>query len=349
LANIADVAKRARVSTATVSAVVNERGTVESGTRRRVLDAIQKLNYQPNLYAANLARGKTRALGLVVSDIMNPFFGEIALAIRQEAQARRYEVLLASTQFSRAELVSAIRRMIGMRVAGVAIMSTEMDPRVLEMLRAHRMPAVFEDVGTVSETVSNIRIDYEGGIFKAVKYLFDLGHRRILFVRSYPDTRQDESAFLSICMRTQAFQKAMQQFKPGGLKAAIVTGSGPGPKAGQQAMQKALEHFDFTAVIAIADPVALGVLRSLWAHGIAIPRDVSLVGFDNSYLCEYLYPSLTSVNIPRQRLGQMVVDCLVRNVESQEPGRELELETELIVRESTAPPRPARSRRNARI
>jgi DNA-binding LacI/PurR family transcriptional regulator len=348
LAKISDVARQAGVSTATVSAVVNERGTVEAGTRRRVLGAINKLHYQPNLYASNLARGRTHLLGLVVSDIINPFFSEIAQAVRQEAQARGYEVSLASTQFSQADLVSAIHRMIGMRVAGVAIMSTEMDNRVLEILRAHRMPAVFEDVGTVGETVSNIRIDYEGGIFKAVRYLVDLGHRRILYVRSYPDTHQKEAAFLSICMRTQAFHKALKQFKPAGLVADIVTCPGPGPKAGYQAILKALEHFTFTAVMAIADPVALGVLRGLRARGVEIPRDVSLVGFDNSYLCEYLCPSLTSVNIPRLRLGQMVVDCLVRNVENKEPGRELILETDLIVRESTAPPHPGKRRRPLR-
>ena len=346
MAKIYDVAKLARVSTATVSAVVNGRDTVESGTRRRVEAAIRKLHYQPNLYASNLARGSTRLFGLIVSDMVNPFFGELGEAIRAEAQAHGYEVSLASTQFSPANLVSAIRRMIGMRVAGVAIMSTEMDGRVLEMLRAHRMPAVFEDVGTVSETISNIRIDYEGGIFKAVKYLFDLGHRRILYVRSYPDTQQKEAAFLSICLRTQAFQKALKQFGPAGLEARIVTCPGPGPKPGQLAIQRALEHFDSTAVIAIADPVALGVLRGLQAHGVQIPRDVSLVGFDNSYLCEYLCPPLTSVNIPRARLAHLVVDWLVRNVESKEPGRELVLETELILRESTAPPPPRKQRRH---
>ncbi|MHB8655731.1 MAG: LacI family DNA-binding transcriptional regulator [Terriglobia bacterium] len=337
MAKIYDVAQLAEVSTATVSAVVNDRDTVGARTRRRVLAAIKKLHYQPNLYATNLARGSTRLLGLIVSDIVNPFFGEIAQSIRQEAHARGYDVSLASTQFSRVDLVSAIRRMVGMRVSGVAIMSTEMDQQAMEILLDHKTPAVFEDVGTVSDTVSNIRIDYEGGIFKAVKYLFDLGHRKIVYIRSYPDTQQNEKAFLSICLRTAAFQKAMKQFKPDGMRADMVTYSGPGPKAGQQAIHHALKHSKFTAVIAVADPVALGVLRGLQQQGVQVPRDVSLVGFDNSYLCEYLCPPLTSVNIPRDKLGQMVVDCLVRNVEYKEPGRELFLETDLIVRESTAP------------
>ncbi len=337
MASIYDVAKLARVSTATVSAVVNNRNTVEAGTRRRVQAAIKRLHYQPNLYASNLARRTTRLFGLIVSDIVNPFFGEVAQAIRAEAHTQGYDVSLAATQFAPGDLVSTIRRMIGMRVAGVAIISTEIDPRALGILRESHTPAVFEDVGTVSETVSNIRIDYEGGIFKAVKYLVDLGHRKLLYVRSFPDGHRREQAFLSIRLRTEAFRAAIRRFRPQGVQAEIVTYPGPGPHSGQQAMHKARRQFDFTAVMATADPVALGVLRGLHEGGLSVPRDVSLIGFDNSYFCEYLSPPLTSVNIPRTRLAQMVVDCLVRNVENQEPGRELFLETDLIVRESTAP------------
>jgi DNA-binding LacI/PurR family transcriptional regulator len=343
LPKIDDVAKRAGVSTATVSAVVNGQNTVETKTRRRVLAAIRKLNYQPNLYASNLARGRTRLLGVIISDIVNPFFGEIVLAIRRQARARGYEIWLTSTQFSPEDLLAAVRRMIGMRVAGLAIMTTEMNEQVLEVLRNHRVPAIFEDVGTVNQTLSNIRIDYEGGIFKAVKYLLDLGHRRILYVGSYPDPHMKEKDFLSIRLRTDAFHAAVRRFQGQGLKPHIVTCPGPGPEAGLQAIRQAHDQYSFTAAIAIADPVALGVLRGLNELGLAVPRDVSLVGFDNSYICDYLSPPLTSVNIPRDKLGEMVVDCLVRNVEQQEPGRSFALETELIVRESVTRPSERKS------
>lgn len=334
MAKIYDVARLAKVSTATVSAVVNGQNRVDPKTKRRVLAAIKKLHYQPNLYASNLARGATRLLGLIVSDLVNPFFAEIAQSIRREAMTCGYEVSVASTQFSRYDLASAVKRMIGMRVAGLAIMTTEMNSQVLEILRSHRIPAVFEDVGTVSETISNIRIDYAGGIFKAVKYLVDLGHKRILYVRSYPDSEQHERDYLSIRLRTMAFQRAVRHFRPEGVLPEVITCPGPGPKAGLEAIHKALDQLQFTAAIAIADPVALGVLRGLQQRGLEVPRDVSLVGFDNSYLCEYLHPPLTSVNIPRDRLGKMVVECLVSNVERKEPGRELLLGTDLIVRES---------------
>jgi DNA-binding LacI/PurR family transcriptional regulator len=274
-------------------------------------------------------------LGLIISDVVNPFFGELAQSIRLEAQARGYELSLASTQFSEEDLILAVKRMVGMRVMGLAIMTTEMSAQVLEILQNSKTPTVFEDVGTVSETISNIRIDYEGGILKAMTYLVDLGHRRILFVRSYPDTAPQEPPFLSIALRTEAFKNVAKQFRSEGVESEIVTSSGPGPKAGQLAIHKALNTLpSFTAAIAIADPVALGVLRGLQQRGVRVPEDVSVVGFDNNYLCEYLYPPLTSVDIPRAKLGKMVVDCLIKNVEDREPGHELLLETELVVRES---------------
>ncbi len=337
MASIYDVAKVARVSTATVSAVVNNQDKVEAKTRRRVLAAIKNLHYQPNLYARNLARGSTRMLGLIISDIVNPFFGEVTQAIKQEAAVLGYDVSLSSTQFSEQELMVAVKRMIGMRVAGLAIMTTEMNTQVLEVLRSSRTPAVFEDVGTAGETISNIRIDYEGGIFKAVKYLVDLGHKRILFIQTHPDSAPEENRLFSINLRTVAFQKVVNQFQAQGIKSEIVSFPGPGPKAGEQAIYKALDHSaKFTAVIAIADPVALGVLHGLHKRGLQVPNDVSVVGFDNSYICEYLNPPLTSVDIPRGKLGKMVADCLVSNVEGKVAGRELVLETDLVLRMSAS-------------
>ena len=335
MASIYDVAALAHVSTATVSAVINGQDKVEAKTRRRVQAAIKKLHYQPNLYARNLARGRSQLLGLIISDVVNPFFGELAQSIRLEAQARGYELSLASTQFSEEDLILAVKRMVGMRVMGLAIMTTEMSDQVLEILQNSHTPAVFEDVGTVSETISNVRIDYEGGILKALKYLVDLGHKRILFVRSYFDMGHQEPPFLSIRARTEAFKNAAKEFRSEGIDSEIVTHWGPGPKAGQLAIHQALDASPgFTAVIAIADTVALGVLRGLQQRGVRVPTDVSVVGFDNNYLCEYLCPPLTSVDIPRAKLGKMVVSCLVKNIEDREPGHELFLDTELVVRES---------------
>jgi len=348
VANIYQVAKLAKVSTATVSAVVNNQDVVEAKTRKRVLAAIKQLHYQPNLYASNLARGRTRLLGLVVSDIANPFFGELAHVIQQEALARGYEVLLATTDFSSKRLIASLKQMIGMRAAGVAIMTSEMQKQALELLRSHHAPAVFEDVGAADRHISNLRIDYEGGILKAVRYLVDLGHRNILFVKTYPVGDERGINFFSIRQRFEAFQAAIKSFKALGVSPQVVTYGGPGPVAGLGAIRKALTQSRFTAVVAIADPPALGILRGLREAGLSIPRDVSVIGFDNTYLCEYLNPPLTSVNIPRALVGRLVVETLLRMIENNEPGRELRVETELIVRESTAPPPNKRANKGTR-
>lgn len=344
MANIADVAKLARVSTATVSAVVNGRDIVEARTRRRVQAAIEKLNYQPNLYASSLARRQQRLLGLIVSDIGNPFFAEIAQEVQREALARDYQLAFATTDFSAPRLLALVRQMVGLRVAGLAIMTSEMEPQVLEVLARHRVPTIFEDVGTAGELVSNIRIDYEGGIFMAVKYLADLGHRRILFVRSHP-AAASERRFQSLWRRSQAFLAAARTLAPAGVRAEVVQCAGPGPQAGLQAAQRAIaDGLRFTAAVAIADPVALGLLRGLRQAGRRVPEDVSVIGFDNSYLCDFTEPPLTSVDVPRVALARMAVETLIRNVEQQEPGKVLALPTRLFLRESTAPPRPRRGR-----
>src|SRR5579884_2874757 len=161
MANIDDVAKLARVSTATVSAVVNGRDSkITPRTRHRVLDAVEKLGYRPNLYARSLARGRSRLLGIVISDIVNPFFADVAQVLQSEALARGYNVLIAATQFSVHRLNDAVEHMIGIRVDGMVVITTEMDDRVLDLVRRRRIPVVFEDVGTTDETTSNLRVDY---------------------------------------------------------------------------------------------------------------------------------------------------------------------------------------------
>src|SRR5579863_9179351 len=144
MAKIDDVAKLAGVSTATVSAVVNGQDIVKPKTRIKVLKAIQKLNYHPNLYARSLARGRSAMLGVIVSDLSNPFFAEIAQAVQTEALLRKYQVLICATQFSGDRLSDAVRHMMGMRVDGLVIMTSEMEESIAKLLRKRKIPVLFE-------------------------------------------------------------------------------------------------------------------------------------------------------------------------------------------------------------
>ncbi|MGA8596627.1 MAG: LacI family DNA-binding transcriptional regulator [Bryobacteraceae bacterium] len=342
MAKIDDVAKLAGVSTATVSAVINGQDIVKPKTRVKVLKAIQKLNYHPNLYARGLARGRSAMLGVIVSDITNPFFAEIAQAVQTEALVRGYQVLISATQFSVDRLSDAVRHMMGMRVDGLVIMTSEMEDSIAQSLRKRKIPAIFEDVGTVDEITANLRIDYEGGISRAVNWLVELGHERILFAETHPEI-VDRQKFLSHRLRANAFRRAVHPLS--NVHASWIDCPGAAFRAGVEGAAEALRKHDFTAAIANADPVAFGLLRGFRNAGKKIPQDISLVGFDDNPACELTDPPLTSVSISRQAIAVSAVETLLKMIENSAPGCEIHIPTELVVRDSAA--RPAQRMKRA--
>src|SRR5580704_8379780 len=145
--NLEQVARHAKVSTATVSRVINNPQLVRSSTRARVMKAVDELKYHPNLHARSLAGGKSRSIGVIVSNIENPFFLDIYKAVEAGAHAAGFEVIMANTDYRTERLVSSIRLMIGRRVAGLAAVVSEMDPELIDELNGSRIPVVFYDVG----------------------------------------------------------------------------------------------------------------------------------------------------------------------------------------------------------
>src|ERR1700682_2630812 len=180
--NLEHVARRAKVSTATVSRVLNEVSSVKSSTRARLMKAIAELKYHPNLHARNLAGGKSRSIGVIASNMENPFFFDIYKTIESDAHASGYEVVVANTDYRSEQLVTSIRLMIGRRVAGLAAIVSEMDHELIEELNQSRIPVVFYDVGTPRLNITNIRVNYRRGIEKVVDYLHSMGHRKLGFV-----------------------------------------------------------------------------------------------------------------------------------------------------------------------
>ncbi len=320
MAKIDDVARLAGVSTATVSAVVNGQDIVKPKTRIKVLKAIKKLNYHPNLYARSLARGRSAMLGVIVSDLSNPFFAEIAQTVQTEALRRRYQVLISATQFSADRLSDTVQHMIGMRVDGLVIMTSEMEDSISDSLRRKKIPVIFEDVGTVDKTTANLRIDYEGGIRSAVECLIGFGHERILFAETHPRIVEPRK-FLSHRLRAEAFRNALDAFP--NVKADWIDCPGPAFHAGVSGAFEALRRCDFTGVIANADPVAFGLLRGFRNAGKRIPEDVSIVGFDDNPACEFTHPPLTSVAISRQAIAASAVETLLGMIENGAQGSEI--------------------------
>src|ERR1043165_1478518 len=168
--NLEQVAKRAKVSTATVSRVLNNASVVKTSTRVRVMKAIEELKYHPNLHARHLAGGKSRTVGVILSNMESPFFFDIYKTVESDAHASGFEVVVANTDYRTEQLVTSIRLMIGRRVAGLAAIVSEMAPELIDELNESRIPVVFYDVGTPRPNITNIRVDYRRGIDKVIDY-----------------------------------------------------------------------------------------------------------------------------------------------------------------------------------
>lgn len=326
-----DVAKRAKVSIATVSRVVNSVGPVKNSTRARVLKAIQELKYHPNIHARSLAGGKSRTLGMIVSNLENPFFLDIFRALESDAHRRGYEVLVANTDYRPRQLVSSVHLMMGRRLAGLAVIVSEMEPSLIQELTESNLPIVFYDVGTPARNISNIKVRYEKGIQRVVEYLYSVGHRRMAFVGHHISLEP-------LLDRKKSFLDTMKRYA-GEVEHATVADC-DGPVGGQQATRQLLASgFKPTAIICVNDFMALGVVRELREHGLEVPRDVSVTGYDNISLSEYAFPPLTTVNIPREMIGHLAFSALVpEHEDAQVRGREFLIDPELVIRESTGSP-----------
>jgi hypothetical protein len=199
------VARLARVSTATVSRAINATGAVSDPTRQRVLRAVQKLHYYPNAHARSLALGRSDQIGLLVSDIANPFFPELVKAIERDAYQRGFEVILAETDYDHERLAKSVRRFLERDVAGVIIMASEVDMPLVAGLARRRVPLVFLDLEVTGQGTSTVSVDYGRGIDEAVHHLAELGHRELAYVSGPP-------TLSSAVKRLQAFRAAVARY-----------------------------------------------------------------------------------------------------------------------------------------
>src|ERR1700680_1671110 len=202
--DIREIARRAKVSTATVSRTINHVPTVDPQLAKRVWKVVEELGYYPNTQARALVSGRSRIFGLIISEITNPFFPEIVQVFERIAVQHQYEILLTSTGHDPKRVETAVRRMIERRVDGVAVMTFGMEEFLLEDLKLRNVPLVFVDVGPARPRVSNIRIDYLHGIRQAVQHLAALRHERIAFITG-------PLILKSAAARKNAFVRSMEE------------------------------------------------------------------------------------------------------------------------------------------
>ena len=293
--------------------------------------AIEELKYHPNLHARSLAGGKSRSIGVIVSNIENPFFLDIYKAVETGARAEGYEVFMANTDYRAEQLVSSIRLMIGRRVAGLAAIVSEMNPELTIELNGYRIPIVIYDAVAPRQNITSIRVNYRRGMEKLTDYLYSLGHRRIGFVGHH-------AMLEPIHERAKAVLESVARYRD----VEVRTGTDGDSLEGGRRATRALLSADswLTAIVCVNDLMAVGAMREIRERGLRIPEDISVTGFDNIKLAQFCYPALTTVHIPRDQIGQNICDALIPNEETK-LAREIIIDPEFVLRDSTGlAPRP---------
>jgi DNA-binding LacI/PurR family transcriptional regulator len=348
-ASIRDVALRARVSIATVSRTVNGISSVDPHLAERVWNAVKEVGYIPNTQARALVSGRSRLLGLVVSEITNPFFPELVQEFEGLAVEQGYEVFIGSTNYDPVRTESLLRRMLQRSVDGVAIMTFGVEQELIQKLVDRAFPLVFVDSGPTLSNIRLLKVDYGEGIREAVQHLAALGHRQIAFISG-------PLQMLSAVARRDAFIASMAEL---GLRVPpehVVEGTHT-MEGGIKATEALIQLPELpTAIVCSNDMTAIGVLHGLNRSAHSVPDDVSVIGFDDIHLAQFVLPPLTTVQMSCRHLAAAAVQALRAGIEPENPQSgqtEWPIPTSLVVRQSTSYPRGtlpalARSRTAAR-
>lgn len=327
--DIREIARRAKVSTATVSRAINRVPTVDPQLSKRVWKVVDELGYYPNTQARALVSGRSRIFGLIVSEITNPFFPEIVQTFENLAVENNYEILITSTVHDPKRMEISVRRMIERRVDGVAILTFGMEDSLIEHLRFRKVPLVFVDVGPDASRVANIRIDYLNGIRQAVQHLAALRHKRIAFVTGPLHLK-------SALARKSAFQQSMEEI---GLAEDLIVEGDHTLEGGKTALTKLIGWRPRpTAILCSNDMTAIGVIREAYDLNLSIPSELSVIGFDDIRLAQFTTPPLTTVQMSQRELAKLAFQALMSEVGADAPTHRVEykLVTSLILRDSTA-------------
>lgn len=334
--NIKAVARSAGVSTATVSRVINKTAFVTPETAERVRNAIAALHFYPDVNARTLGSGRSGLYGLIISDITNPYFPELVKAFEDIAVEHGQEVLIANTDYDAHRMETCVIRMLQRRVDGVAIMTSEMEEHLLQTFASRSIPLVLVDSEARSLEVDMIRLDYPAALRSAIDHLSELGHRDIGFI-SGPLT------LLPARLRKEAFMAELAQ-RGIALQGSWVKEANHRVDGGVAAVQSMIAAGGSmpTAIVASNDLTAIGAITALRQHGLRVPQDISVVGFDGIHLSAHTHPPLTTLLVPREAIAAAAFRTLLLRKEQPQgdesaPRLQMMAPT-LVVRKSTAPP-----------
>jgi LacI family transcriptional regulator len=332
MASIKDVAAEAGVSVATVSRVLNGHPSVSTDARTRVLAAVETLGYRPNAVARSLRTDQTHTLGLVISDVLNPYFTELARSVEEEARALGYSVIIGNAD-ERPDLQDHhVRNLLDRRIDGLLVSPTDGgSPLMLDAARAGT-PMVFVDRWIPGVEVPVVRADGRAAVRDLVAHLHGLGHRRLAIIAGPAATTTGRE-------RVEAFREALQDYGLD-LPEAYVGQGDFQVESGRRVTEGFLDLAEPPEVVFAADNLmALGALDAVRARGLRVPDDLALAAFDDIRWFVHTDPPVTAIAQPTGDLGRAAVRALVDRIEGRMP-ESVTLPARLVVRRSCGEPAP---------
>ena len=303
---IYDVAREANVSMATVSRVVNGNQNVKPATRKKVLEVIERLEYRPNAVARGLASKKTTSVGVIIPDISNNLYAELARGIEDIATMYRYNIILSNSDQNEAKELELLNTMLGKQVDGIVMMSDHVTDKITNAIRQSPVPIVLAGSIIQDESIPTVNIDYFQAAFDAIQLFINKGHKDIAFI-SGPLEYTINGEY-----KLEAYKKALQQANIEVNEQFIDATDGTYDEAVLSWESFTQKGAVPTAIFAGSDEIALGVIHAVQDAGKRVPEDVEVISFENSKLARMVRPQLTSVALPLYDIGAVSMRLLTK-------------------------------------
>jgi DNA-binding LacI/PurR family transcriptional regulator len=330
--SIKDIARLAHVSHPTVSRALRESPLVNHDTAERIRRIAAEYGYRPSAVARSLATSRTNTVGVVVTSIADPFVGEVVSGIEDEADRCEYSVFLANSNADPQREVRVVRSFEERRIDGIIVTSSRVGALYVPLLAQMHVPIVLVNSEHPSESVHSVKIANHEASRVAARYLIDLGHTAIAYIGNRFGRGSDSE-------RLSGYRSMLDESDVPFRPELVVHGDGKA-EGGVEAMRVLLSQLDRpTAAFCFNDMTALGAMSALHEAGFRVPDDVSLVGFDDLFVAQYMDPPLTTVRQPKHDMGRQAMRTLLDLLAGENPDQNCRVPGELIVRRSTGPVR----------
>lgn len=302
---IYDVAREANVSMATVSRVVNGNPNVKPSTRKKVLEAIERLGYRPNAVARGLASKKTTTVGVIIPDISSIFFAELARGIEDIATMYKYNIILSNSDQNKDKELHLLNTMLAKQVDGILFMGGNITDEHVNEFQKSSVPIVLAATIEPNHTIPSVNIDYEQAAFEAVTHLLDKGNIRIAYVTGPADDPINQK-------KLAGYRRALEERGVAYDERFVIEGD-YSYDSGIEAYEKIMELEERpTAVFAGTDEMALGIIHGAQDQGVQVPEQLEVIGFDNTRLATMVRPRLTTVVQPMYDIGAVAMRLLTK-------------------------------------